>query len=79
MTTYIRLVEDLATDISQQLKAQVSATPRATVFLAEVTDDLDSRREQVRRYLEQAQLQVLPIRRHLEGQAFQDALDQALG
>jgi hypothetical protein len=83
-TAYIRLVEDLATDISRQLKAWATAAPppakpKATVFLAEVTDDLDSRREQVRRYLEQAQLRVLPARRHLEGQAFRDALDQALG
>src|SRR4029453_18248349 len=42
-TTYIRLVEDLATDISQQLKARAAAAPppaepKATVFLAEVTD-----------------------------------------
>src|SRR5262249_60099294 len=57
----------------------VSATPRATVFLAEVTDDLDSWCEKMRRYLEQAQLQVLPVRRHLEGQAFREALDRALG
>ena len=49
------------------------------MFLAEVTDDLDPRREQVRRYLEQAQLRVLPAQRHLEGQAFRDALEQALG
>ena len=83
-TAYIRLVQDLATDISRQLKARAAATPppaepKATVFLAEVTDDLDPRREQVRRYLEQAQLRVLPAQRHLEGQAFRDALDQALG
>ena len=83
-TTYTRLVEDLATDISRQLKARAAAAPppaesKATVFLAEVTDDLDPRREQVRRYLEQAQLRVLPAQRYLEGQAFRDALEQALG
>src|SRR5215471_19472958 len=64
-TTYIRMVEDLATYISRRLKALAGppsppAEPLATVFLAEVTDDLDPRREQVRRYLEQAQLRVLP-------------------
>jgi hypothetical protein len=48
------------------------------VFLAEVTDDLKPRREQVRRYLEQAQLRVLPVQRHLEGKAFRDALEMAL-
>jgi hypothetical protein len=85
VTTYIRLVEDLATDISRQLKARAAAAPspftrpKATVFLAEATEDLDSRREQVRRYLEEAQLQVLPAQRYLEGQAFRDALEQALG
>src|SRR5262249_15558425 len=83
-TAYIRLVEDLATDITRQLKARATvapppAKPKATVFLAEVTDDLDPTREQVRRYLEQAQLRVLPVQRHLEGQAFRDALEQALG
>jgi hypothetical protein len=82
-TTYTRLVQDLATDISKQLKARAAlapppAEPKATVFLAEVTDELDPRREQVRRYLEQAQLRVLPAQRHLEGQAFRDALEQAL-
>ncbi len=78
-TAYIRLVEDLATDISRQLEAQTVA-PHATVFLAEVTDDLDQQREQVQRYLEQeGQCRVLPAQRHLEGQAFRDALDQALG
>jgi hypothetical protein len=84
-TTYTRMVEDLATDISRRLKARAAtappppAEPKATVFLAEVTDDLDPRREQVRRYLEQAQLRVLPARRYLEDQAFRDALEQALG
>src|SRR4030095_111859 len=84
-TTYTRLVEDLATAITHPLKARAAsappqpAEPKATVFLAEVTDDLDPRREQVRRYLEQAQLRVLPARRYLEGQAFRDAREQALG
>ena len=31
-----------------------------TVFLAEVTDDLETRREEVRRYLSQAGLDILP-------------------
>ncbi len=34
--------------------------PRATVFLAEVTDDLQEQRNDVKRYLEQQQFQVLP-------------------
>ena len=81
---YTRQVEDLAFDISRQLKALKAGTstessePKATVFLAEVTDDMESRREQVRRYLEQARFQVLPARRYLEGQAFKDALEENL-
>jgi hypothetical protein len=35
-------------------------TPKDTIFLAEVTDDLNSFRNQVKRYLEQQGLQVLP-------------------
>ena len=78
-TEYTRMVEDLASDISRRLKAPtVPSEPKATVFLAEVTDDMDPRREQVRRYLEQAQLRVLPARRYLEGQAFQQALEKDL-
>jgi hypothetical protein len=34
--------------------------PRATVFLAEVTDDLQEQRNSVKRYLEQQRIQVLP-------------------
>ena len=47
------------------------------MFLAEVTGGLELR-EQVRRYLEQAR-SGCPARRHLEGQVFRDALEQALG
>jgi len=34
--------------------------PRATVFLAEVTDDLQEQRNNIKRYLEQQDIQVLP-------------------
>ena len=34
--------------------------PRATVFLAEVTDDLQEQRNSIKRYLEQQRIQVLP-------------------
>ena len=60
VTAYRRLVEELATDISQQLKARRAVAPpppvepRATVFLAEVTDDLEARREQALAYYHQA-------------------------
>jgi len=83
-TEYTRKVEDLADDISRRLRALAADTPpepsepKATVFLAEVTDDMELRREQVRRYLEQAQLRVLPERRYLEGKAFRDVLEENL-
>ena len=83
-TDYTELVEDLADDISQRLQAMarkaevVPPEPKATVYLAEVTDDLEPRREQIRRYLESELFEVLPARRHLEGQAFQQELAEAL-
>lgn len=83
-TEYTQMVEDLAHDISRKLKALATDAPtappesKATVFLAEVTDDMEPRREQVRRYLEQADIRVLPARRHLEGQSFKDALKEDL-
>lgn len=75
---YIRLVEDLASDISDELKATIRE-PRATVFLAEATDDLDSRCNQVRRYLANENIRVLPERRYLEGAAFREMLEENLG
>jgi len=43
--------------------------PRATVFLAEVTDDLQEQRNDVKRYLEQRQFQVLPDSRYFFARA----------
>ena len=57
----------------------VSAAPRATVFLAEVTDDLYHLREDVKRYLAQAQIHVLPEAYYpLEPKAFKEAVRQDL-
>lgn len=83
-TNYIRRVEDLASDISHRLKTMAKETPsaseepKATVYLAEVTDDLDLRRDQVRRYMEDDQIRALPTRRYLEGQTFHKALVEDL-
>ncbi len=67
---YYKRVNQLALEIAQELQrfeesgagaqtaAEASAGP--TVFLAEVTDDLEPRREEVRRYLAQMGLRVLP-------------------
>jgi TIR domain len=92
---YFRLIEDLARDIHQQLKTmakrQPDAVPRADrvasgddasssiAFLAEVTDDLEFCRLEVRRYLEQQGALVLPGTSLPLGRAqFEAALDADL-
>ena len=68
---YFERVNDLANDLVQELKrlkkisdSPTAASPfldaRATVFLAEATDDLDDRHDEVRRYLVQMGLTTLP-------------------
>jgi hypothetical protein len=72
---YYPKVDDLSADILVALDATaaggggrtitVPPTPppgprKGTVLLAEVTDDLDTRREELRRYLDQAGIDVLP-------------------
>lgn len=51
-----------------------------TIYLAEVTDDLDSRREEVRDYLKQANFGVLPEtwQRYDDIEAFNQAIDRDL-
>jgi hypothetical protein len=52
---------------------------RPTVFLAEVTDDLDAQRDAVQRYIEQAGVRVLPETLYSRTPAaFQQALDNDL-
>lgn len=59
---------DVATDAATDAAAGASAgatapaeeAPPPTVYLAEVTDDLETRGDETRRYLEQADLRVLP-------------------
>jgi hypothetical protein len=45
---------------SQHRTPTVALQPRATIFLAEVTDDLQEQRNQVKRYLEQYNIQIVP-------------------
>ncbi len=52
---------------------------RPVIFLAEVTDDLDKQRDQVKRYLDQHGLRVLPDGWYpRDAQAFQEAADRDL-
>jgi len=46
--------------LSQHHTPTVAFKPRATIFLAEVTDDLQEQRNQVKRYLEQYNIQIVP-------------------
>jgi hypothetical protein len=67
---YFAAVEDLVREIVDKLKQMRRAESRSaapappvsngSVFLAEVTDDLDEQRNNVRRYLDQAGIAVLP-------------------
>jgi len=73
---YYQVLDNLACELTDKLKAlkkempaqapltEISSitttTPKATIFLAEVTDDLFLEREEVKRYLESQDVQVLP-------------------
>lgn len=60
---YFQRANDLACQIAEELRkirTGSSMMPEETVYLAEVTDDLEPRRAEVRRYLEQAGYRVLP-------------------
>jgi hypothetical protein len=93
---YINRLQDLAEDIRAQLREmsnpqrdrppppsrEVTGTNPGTVLLAQTTDDLDEDREQVRRYLNQYGLTVLPDRMYPQGglefaNAFQRDLKKA--
>jgi hypothetical protein len=61
-------------------RAQIKTDTRQTVFLAEATDDLDALREEVKRYLLQANLRVLPETYYPpDPAAFQQAVRADLG
>ena len=62
---YFAALGDLAADLARELQQQRQPQPSQpadapSVFLAEVTDDLDPVRDEVRRYLEQKQIRVVP-------------------
>ena len=70
-TKYYYKIEDLASDIGKELqrlkkngtsekKGNLNSIPPATVFLAEVSDDLQDQRKAVQGYLEQLDIRVLP-------------------
>jgi hypothetical protein len=75
---YIHPIMELSEDIAAELERQKAAPAvvqeipasgaphRPTIYLAEVTDDLEDQRDDVRRYLVQAGFQVLPANRYPE-------------
>jgi hypothetical protein len=58
---YFQKIDDLARDIASKLTS-IGPAKRSgpSVLLAEVTDDLESRRDEVVRYLDQAGINILP-------------------
>jgi hypothetical protein len=71
------------TAVAASVPASVSSTVAAagpTLFLAEVTDDLEPKREEVRRYLVQLGFDVLPAREYprTDAQAFEQAVSADL-
>jgi hypothetical protein len=76
---YVKLYNDLVFDLERALKKlkKTDEPPNnpATVYLAEVTDDLDPFRDEVKRYLDQQKINVLPDTLYpREGRLFQEAL-----
>jgi hypothetical protein len=82
---YFERLDDLGRELQEQLKCirsvQPPPTPGAdiTVFLAEVTADLEELRDNLRRHLEQAGLRVLPKTFYTRSPAaFQAAMEKDL-
>ncbi len=91
---YYDKLNDLASDLAEELKRlqqtaeqqkvsppiteQLPPDTRPAIFLAEVTDDLLSQRDEVQRYLDQAGFRVLPAMALESAAALQQALAQDL-
>ncbi len=88
---YYERLSDLAYEIADELKrlrklpdmdtsAHQSTENRPCILLAEVTDDLDSQRNEVKRYLDQAGINVLPDSYYpIKPNDFAQALNDDLG
>lgn len=85
---YYDELDALSRDLAKELRRlaandqriEQASTSGTVVFLAEVTDDLEDEREEVRRYLDQAGIQVLPdgVVYPRDGSAFQEEVDSDL-
>ena len=82
---YYKALNTLCCDLGHELdRLRTGSTderrPEATIFLAEVTDDLYSQRNEVKQYLLQARLAVLPVEElyPLPLAAFRQEVDQDL-
>jgi hypothetical protein len=60
---YYQKIEDVARDIASKLAAERTVVKKSgpAVFLADVTDDLEPKRDEIRRYLDQANVGILPM------------------
>ena len=78
---YYQKIEDLARDIASKLASEKPVTKSGpAVFLADVTDDLELRRDEIRRYLDQAGVGVLPTSSYrLDREEFERSLTSDLG
>jgi TIR domain len=73
---YFQKIDDLARDMANKLaEADSPQASQPAVLLAEVTDDLEARRDDVWRYLDQAGIKVLPTGPYrLEREEFERSL-----
>jgi TIR domain len=78
-TRHKELERSAAPKQEERQSLRVTTTPRQTVLLAETTDDLFNKREEARRYLEQAGIAVLPAGRDYYGLSRPEYEKAALG
>ena len=59
---YYKILQDLAREITDKLKTSKipAVIPQTAIFLAEVTDDLISQRDEIKRYLKLLDVEILP-------------------
>jgi hypothetical protein len=74
---YFPRLNDLALELSNKINLIDKTLSEKTIFLAEVSDDLEERRNEVKRFLEQKGVRILPNKRYSFAN-IQQSLDQDL-